>query len=349
MKEGRPLSEVAAQLKRDAEQRKDFRVPTERLKFGGDGYIEFNVADKRSRHYEALPTAHCLRQICSRSKIPLDYVDRMKQETPELLAENINTWWRVKPETRMLRTLLNGEHTARAFLSERYRPLENVDFAAAVMPTLAQIGGEVKSCEVTETRLYLQVVSPRIEAKMVGEKVQAGGCIGNSEVGCGSIFLDELIWTLSCKNGAVFQRIMGRHHVGRRHDGFEDLNMAVEYYSDATREMEDRAFWMKVKDATKALFDKDRFLARVAEFGQTAEQKIKPAKAVEVIAKTYRFNEAERDAVLDHLISGKKGDTLYGLINAVTRTASDVESYDRSIELQRIGGGLIELPKLTWA
>jgi hypothetical protein len=40
--------------------------------------------------------------------------------------------------------------------------------------------------------------------------------------------------------------------------------------------------------------------------------------------------------------------SLFGLINAVTRTASDVESYDRSVELQRIGGKIIELPKSVW-
>ena len=61
----------------------------------------------------------------------------------------------------------------------------------------------------------------------------------------------------------------------------------------------------------------------------------------------FQLNDNEKDNILNHLIEG--GDlSLFGLINAVTRTASDVESYDRSIELQRIGGKIIELPKNVW-
>jgi hypothetical protein len=345
MHQGRPLKQVIAQIKRESEQRKDFRVPTDQLDFNTDGGIDFSVGKKA---YAAYPTRHCLRQICARSKIPADYADRMADGHPQLLSDNINYWWQNQPENRMLRTLVNCEHTARAFLSEKYRPLENVDLAVTVMPVLEKLGCEIKSCEVTETRLYLQAVTPRIEAKLVGDKVQAGACIGNSEVGCGSIFEDAMIYTLACKNGMIASRIMGRYHVGRKHDELDDLNTAMEYYSDATREMEDRAFWMKVKDATIALFDKDRFAAMVEAFGATAEQKIKPMKAVEEVTARYRFNEAEKTAVLEHLISDRKGQTLYGLLNAITATASDLE-YDRSIEFQRIAGQVMELPKSTWS
>ena len=35
--------------------------------------------------------------------------------------------------------------------------------------------------------------------------------------------------------------------------------------------------------------------------------------------------------------------SLWGLANAVTRSAEDCESYDRAIEMERIGGQVIEL------
>jgi len=345
MKTGRPLPQVAAQIKRDAKARHDFRVPTDHLHYSDDGTIGFKV--KRDS-YDVAPTNYCLRQICQRSKIPADYADRMKDGHQALLAQNINYWWKQNPENRMLRTLLNGQSTARAFLSERYRPLENVDLAAAVFPTLEKLGCEILSCEITETRLYIQAATPKVEAKLVGDRVRAGCCISNSEVGAGAISEDELLYYLACKNGMISQRIMGRHHIGRRSDPLFELDTAAEYYSDVTREMDDRTFWMKVKDATTALFDKDRFLARVAEFESTTAQKIKPVEAVEEITNRFRFNESEKDAVLNHLIDGAKGNTLFGLINAVTRTATDVESYDRSIELQRVGGEIMHLPKSVW-
>lgn len=345
MKAGRPLREIAAQIQREAKERKDFRTPTDQLHFTDQGDIEFMV--KRTP-YSATPTGHCLRQICARSNIPAQYAERMATEAPTLLAENINHWWKAKPEPRMLRTLLNGQHKARAFVSERYRPLENVDLAAAVLPKLEGIGCEVLSCEITETRLYIQAATPKVEARLVGDRVRAGCVISNSEVGLGSLGLDELLYYLACKNGMVSQRVMGRYHIGRKSDPLFELDAAAEYYTDATKEMDDRAFWMKVQDATTALFDKDRFLARVAKFESTTEQKIKPMEAVEEVSQRFKFNQTEKDAVLEHLIDGARGNSLFGLINAVTRTAQDVESYDRSIELQRIGGQILELPKSTW-
>jgi len=351
MKEGRTLAQVAKQIQSDAKARHDFRVPTDKLKFNANGNeldVEFTV--KRDRYY-AMPTNHCLRQICQRSKIPAVYVDQMLEgngQHSKLLADNINYWWMNKPESRMLRTLLNGSQIARAFLSERYRPLENSDLAAAVLPKLEQLDVEILSCEVTEKRLYIQAATPKIEAKLVGDRVRAGCVISNSEVGAGSLGLDELLYYLACRNGMVAQRVMGRHHIGRRTDPLFELDSAAEYYTDATRQMDDRAFWMKVQDATAALFDKDRFLASVNKFEQTTEQKIKPVEAVEEITQRFKFGESEKEAVLNHLIEGKHGGSLFGLINAVTRTASDVESYDRSIELQRIGGQIMELPKSTW-
>jgi len=345
MKKGRPLSQVAAQIQREAKERKDFRTPTTELHYSDEGSIGFKV--KRDS-YAASPTNHCFRQICQRSKIPSDYAQRMREHAPALLAQNINHWWKNQPEPRMLRTLLNGQHIARAFVSERYRPLENVDLAAAVLPTLEKLGCEVLSCEITETRFYLQAATPKVEAKLVGDRVRAGACISNSEVGLGSLVEDELLYYLACKNGMIAQRVMGRHHIGRRNDPLFELDSAAEYYTDATREMDDRAFWMKVKDATVALFDKDRFLARVATFQSTTEQKIKPLEAVEEVSQRFKFNESEKEAVLNHLIDGARGNSLFGLINAVTRTATDAESYDRSIELQRVGGQIMELPKSVW-
>ncbi len=48
--------------------------------------------------------------------------------------------------------------------------------------------------------------------------------------------------------------------------------------------------------------------------------------------------------MLRHLATG--GDfTRFGLLNAVTRTAEDAESYDRAIELERVGGEILEMPR----
>uniref|UniRef100_B8HYZ5 Uncharacterized protein n=1 Tax=Cyanothece sp. (strain PCC 7425 / ATCC 29141) TaxID=395961 RepID=B8HYZ5_CYAP4 len=38
----------------------------------------------------------------------------------------------------------------------------------------------------------------------------------------------------------------------------------------------------------------------------------------------------------------------YGLLNAITRTAQDVSSYDRATELEAIGSKVLSLPQSVW-
>jgi hypothetical protein len=51
--------------------------------------------------------------------------------------------------------------------------------------------------------------------------------------------------------------------------------------------------------------------------------------------------------VLTHLIEG--GDlSQYGLMNAVTRTAEDAQSYDRASELEAAGAVVLDLHPTEW-
>ena len=68
---------------------------------------------------------------------------------------------------------------------------------------------------------------------------------------------------------------------------------------------------------------------------------------VELASKSYGILEKESQSVLDHLIRG--GDlSLYGLANAVTRHAQDVESYDRSTELETTAWSMLTMPRNEW-
>jgi len=66
-----------------------------------------------------------------------------------------------------------------------------------------------------------------------------------------------------------------------------------------------------------------------------------------VLGKATSLRVDEQSSVLRHLIEG--GDlSRWGLANAVTRAAADVESYDRSTELEAIGGAVVDLPAAQW-
>ncbi len=327
------------------------------------------MADEKSLgaiHFEAggqeraaVPTRHCLGQICERVGIPARYADRMVGEHSQLLADNINWWFSKSPEKRMLRTFLNGERTARAFLSNRYRPLDNADLAEAVLPAMAKAGCEVLSSQITETRLYIQAATPRLQLDLealrakhgaharANDIVQAGVVISNSEVGCGALRVEPMLYRLVCYNGLIMNVGIGKYHVGRSNNA--DLDSATEYFSDSTRELDDKAFWAKVVDLVNGVFDTGKFESLAAKFAGAKDLALpSPSDAVEEVSNRFKLAEAETKSVLDNLIAGSDN-SLFGLVNAVTRAAESVESYDRAIELERMGGQILELPTKIWS
>ena len=356
---GITLPALAAQIKREQAEKRDFIAPTTQLNFRANaerGVIEFRP---NGSTVLTKPTEHCLAQICQRSGIPKPYADRMRGDNAELLATNINWWWQHKPEKRMLRTLVNGANHARAFLSERYRPLDNFDLAEVVLPRLADVGCEVLSSQITETRLYIQAATPRMQLdlnklKTSGIKlkdvdpVQAGIVVSNSEVGAGSVRIEEMLYRLTCFNGMITGHSVRRYHVGKGRSEFAELEEAAQYFTDATRQLDDRAFWAKVTDVVNSVFDMGRFTSLAQKFADTSAIHLpSPKGAVDTVVARFQLSERESTGVLDHLIEG--GDnTLFGLVNAVTRTAEDSQNYDRAIELERMGGQIIELPQNIW-
>ena len=282
------------------------------------------------------------RQIGQTLKIPALYYDRMRTEYPELLAQNVNGWFARTPDTkRMLRTM---DGTARALLSDRYRRIDNFEVASAVLPIISGMdGASVESCELTESRMYLKVVNPRVTAEVKkGDIVQAGIIISNSEVGMGSVNVSPLVYRLVCSNGMIAQDgAVRKYHVGRANEGGEDFSI----YRNETIEADDKAFLMKLEDSVKAAVNQARFAAIVDKMREateaTMEAKVVP-QVVELASKEYGITEAEGKGILGHLIAG--GDlSLYGLANAVTRQAQDVESYDRASKLEEIGYQIVTM------
>lgn len=339
MKQGKTLKELAIELEEQLKTKRDYIAPTSRLAMSPhaaleiDGVGEFSVTD----------LAH--EQIAARLDIPRKYYDRMKIEEPALLSTNVNRWLQKADDKRMVRTI-GG--TARAFLSDRFRALDNYDLASAVLPKLSELDCRVESSELTEKRLYIKAVCPKIEGIVkVGDTVQAGLCISNSEVGCGSLSVEFLAFRLACRNGAISVNSFRKYHVGKR--GGDDLDLAQEFYRSETRVAEDKAFWMKVTDLVAGALSKEGFDKILAGYQRAAVMWIEndPSKTVELLAKNAVLNDTERGSILKYL--AKDGDlSLYGLMNAVTRTAQDVTDYDRATELERLGGEIVEMPARDW-
>ena len=348
MKEGKTLQELAAELERQQLAKKDLIVSTGVLSMDSrdDGGIALNVMGGQViQHYDVGEIAY--RQIGQFLKIPATYYDRMRREYPQLLTLNANGWFAKMPQSkRMLRTL---DGTARALLSDRYRRIDNFEVASAVLPIISRMeGAGVESCELTDSRMYLKVVNPRVTAEIKkGDIVQAGVLISNSEVGMGSVTVSPLIYRLVCSNGMIAEDgKLRKYHVGRANESREDFSI----YRNETIEADDKAFLMKLEDSVKAAVDQARFAAIVDKLRESTEATFQPQQVqqvVELASKEYGFTDSESSGILGHLAAG--GDlSLYGLANAVTRQAQDVASYDRSTELEATGYRIITMAPSLW-
>ena len=338
MKAGRTIQEMAAEIMRQSQAKADYLVNT--------GSLAMEVWDQRPMLHlrdtdgvelveplEIQSTAH--QQIGDYLEIPRKYYRRMLGEDAELLAYNVNRWLRQSPEQRMIRTM---DGHARAFLSNRYRRIDNLDIANITLPIIGEMKDAIyASCELSEDYMYIKVVNPRLTAEVVpGDIVQGGVIITNSETGQGSVCVQPLVYRLVCSNGMVVNDAkMRRYHVGRLTSTDDDFQI----YSQETLDADDQAFVLKLQDTVRAAVDEAKFAAVLEKMRQSKDAKLNTAdipSVVKLASSSFKITEAESTGVLQHLIEG--GDlTLYGLANAVTRYSQDVESYDRATRLEEIG------------
>ena len=342
MKQGRTLEELGTELQRQRNARQDFVADSRTLTFAtedGSSRLSMSMGGKLL-DFGVNPLAH--QQISTRLGIPLRYYQRMQKEAPALLDSNVNNWLQQTRDRRMLRVM---DGNVRAFLSDRYRRLDNLELCAAVLPIIKDMKGAViESCEITDTHLYLKVINRRMKAEVaVGDAVQAGFVITNSEVGLGNLTVEPMIFRLVCKNGMIVKDYsQKKRHVGRQ---VENYDTAYELYSDETLAQDDKAFFMKVADTVRCAVDESRFMLTVGKMQEAMQIPLEhqPMQEVQLLADSFNLTENEQGDIFRQLfLSGDN--TRYGLLNAVTAASQNVADYERATELERIGGEILALP-----
>lgn len=344
MKTGKTLNQLAAELTSQKETRRDFIAPTEQIRFDANSNqisLGHRISADHTRFEDFNIQDHTHRQIGSWAKIPKPYYDRMRGSSPELLNQNVNHWLDESDDKRLVRTL---EGNARAFLSERYRPFDNYEIAENALEALQDAECRIVSSEVTDKRFYLKAVSNRIEHEIkVGDVVQSGIVISNSEVGCGSLKVEPLIYRLVCSNGMISNDAAFRkNHLGSRLGNDKDL--AFEFFSDETKAKSDEAVFMQIRDIVKATMTSDGFTRIVEHFQNALEVKMPdPFDTIELVQKRYGVTENDGKGILQSLLRDTdNGDTLFGLVNAVTDYSKRIPDYDRATDMERLGGTILE-------
>ena len=351
MKKGLTLSELELALAQQEEAKQDYLVDSSHLQMESGGFPPvLRVLDEAGEDcVEPLAlnaTAH--RQLGAYLRIPANYYPRMLKEDPDLLASNVNRCLHDVQEPKLLRTM---DGTVRALLSNRYWCVDHLELLQAMEPVFDQIEGlAVRSCGLTEARMYVEVINQRLQQDVVpGDTVQYGIIITNSEVGMGAITIKPLIYRLVCTNGMVVSKQLGggahRIHKGsalplsgtmRSYEapglsGRQQMVTSIrQSLTEAIRGAKFEIVLEQMRRATKAAIEAEDLTAFMKEVG--------PAVGL---------REAEQSPVLQHLLA-ERDMTQYGLANAVTRYAQDVDSYDRATELETLGYDLMTMPQRQW-
>jgi hypothetical protein len=359
------LQDFAAELRRHRENSRDYIADSRQITVEVDGTLNAAIDATEARASKDKPRnavrlalsngaafpmrPHAERQLAERLKIPAAYFERMRDEAPDMLARDANQWLRQQPEQRMIRTLDNN---ARAYLSRRYRRIDNLDLAEAALDGLSTVSEmQISSQHVDAERLYLRATFPRIQGQVnkVGDVVQAGVSLRNSEVGDGTLEVAPLIFVLRCTNGAIVQDGKFRAmHLGRSL-GDDNSDTVRELFSDKTNQLDDAALWHKVRDVMRAVATPDSFQRLLDLASEAAQQKISgEIPAIVTLATRELGVPNARASVLQHLIEGHDL-SRWGLSNALTAAAQDNgRDFRAGADLEEAGGRVLTLAPAVW-
>jgi hypothetical protein len=375
MKQGRNLLELYQELQRQADAKRDFLAPASHIHIHsngytalgmeaiGDSYAVNDIAHSQLAEYAGVPKPFYdrLRGATNDLRVPIRQDEKENDENPDydetpLFDVLLNRLLQSKGEDRRLVRTLDGK--ARAFLSDSFNvDLDNYDVyrvAARVIEDNGLGANDVVSAEVTERRLYLKVVSPRLQAVIQPENirdshgylkepqvVQAGFVVSNSEIGLGSLAVQQVVVKLMCTNLWIVETPYRQRHVGKALEADED---SLVYRSD-TREADAKARLLKVRDHVAEALDEHKFLALTHRMQETTAVPLsgKIDKVVELTARRFGLNAGEQEDVMRNLIEGADL-SLWGLTNAISATAERVPNYDRATEIEAIGGRFFTLP-----
>jgi hypothetical protein len=308
------------------------------------------------------PTQVCDDGIASKLGIPQGYMRRLRNERPDLWDANVNGWLHGPegdaadiiggdPRKFLLRAFRgdegDGEGIARAWLTNGYKLVDNLDILTAALDGARQAGTEITigRCNLTETRMYVDVLAPGITAlaphllkgyrnplggQLVGDEpvMYSGLRISNSEVGHGAATICPMAVVQICTNGMTCPLDRLRLvHVGAR------LDEGVINWSEETRREQLALTTSQSRDAVATFLSADYLNKVVAEIEAKAGAPLpKAPEKIETIGSTLGFSAEETAGVLDHFITSGTP-TVGGLGNAITSFSQTLASADRAMEM----------------
>lgn len=264
----------------------------------------------------------CHTQIAEKLEIPQRYYNRMKEEAPELLAVNVNSWLERNGKDYFIRGLGNS---VRAFLSDRYRVIDHLDVLMCALNELQAHEAEIEDCYLSDIEMCIKVKSQSLKnfVRHKDDLIIGGLFLTNSETGHKALRVEPRVFRVKCSNGMIIEEFVVREiHLGD--------------------EILDEMIYLSIRRSIRELFS--RFGEITQTLRDSTEIKItSPQKVINNVVEQYRLSEAQRDNILMAFGAEPEYDC-YGIANALTLAAQKEETWEKSVELERIGGHLVTLP-----
>lgn len=329
------IEALRKELVRQREASQDLIVDTSCLSINSTrGSSVVCVATNNALHrFNLQPNAH--KQLSEFLGIPYRYYQRLLLDKPKLFDDTINALLTTNHQKRLLR-ITDGN--IKAFLSDRYKPLNSIHLLDRLQLELSQqVGYQMVDMAIEDGSFVVKMVNRGKKAEVAGSTFYSGVVVINDETGNGSVRVQPSLFKLKGKTWVISgEHMYKKHHLGKQITTDRDY-----YVFEQTLSEESTCFASAVKRASDALqgenFD---LMVNQLRKAQQIDVRQNPIKIVEVLTDKYMLTKQDKAAVLMHYI--KNGNmTIYGLINALSCAAKDNNSCLSAVKLERIGGLLL--------
>jgi hypothetical protein len=333
---GMTPSDLVTTIMSHASGKQDLVVPAKDINFSRN---EFGQIRLNAGTHDLAMTSHANAQMTGFLGIPRRFASRLETQFPDLLVHNFNTMLQKAEGRRMVRTL---DGNARAIMSDSYRRIDNELVFDGMYPVLDRLGAKIESANVSDDYMNIQATI-RIEGEIrKGDVVRYGVSIRNSEIGKGALSVSPLLYRLVCTNGMVVaDQQRRRAHIGGSYLNAEDGWIAL---SSATQMLKTRAMIAELAEYLEAMASPEMFEKTLNSLRDVADQALpaEPTLVVESLAARYGMNKPESESALIALAESKDY-SRWGLANAVTVLANSASNYDRAMDLEVLGGRVMQM------
>ncbi|MEV8509684.1 DUF932 domain-containing protein [Actinoplanes sp. NPDC051475] len=295
--------------------------------------------------------------------IPVAYLRRLAAENVPLLDTNVNSWLQRDDRRFLVRCLRDNidsaEGTARAFLSDRYLRIDNLDVLMAAIRGIetAGVAVNIASCDLTDRRMYVRFVSPEVQvmapellrnyrSPFDGRRgsdlpvISGGFLLKNSETGYGRYSLAPWLRIEVCTNGQTVERgTVGRTHVGARitdDDGIVDP-------SAETMKALLQLITSQTVDTIRNYLNVDFVARAVADLERAAGVTVRrPETTIKVVSQQLHYTQEQQDAILAHFIAGADL-SAGGIMQAVTSVARSIDDADAAYRMETTASKALRL------